>query len=144
MYSIIILSFSYFIDIDKTTAEKVWHPVIEFENLLKLEQKKLYGGNNQFSFWMYYNKFKYLEMLQLTFSCPFHFSNFPFDSHECHLEYGSYLYPTSKVVLSSSIILYGNDTTSVGSDPIIINESPLPFDFELESLPTSEKFYFQH
>ena len=78
----------------------------------------------------------YVENLQLTFACPFYFTNFPFDKHECHLEYGSSLEDHSKyVVLNSAMISYKNVKIVVGDDPITISNSPLPFEFQLESLP---------
>ena len=100
---------AFYIKIDQSTAEKIWHPVIEFESLL-FERKKLYGHTSQFSFW-YKESYglMYVENLQLTFACPFYFTNFPFDKHECHLEYGSALEDHSKnVVLKSAMISYKN------------------------------------
>ena len=44
--------------------------------------------------------------LKLEFFCKFYFTNFPFDSHECHLEYGDDLYSTSWINLNTASISY--------------------------------------
>ena len=85
-----------------------------------------------------------MENLQLSFSCPFDFSNFPFDTHECSLEYGSFIANSNRVLLNSSRISYGNKNTKIGDPPITIRDSVLPFEFELKPLSTFEKIYFNH
>ena len=58
---------------------------------MKFEQTKAYGGADKFSLWyLGDHKLEYGEIFQITFSCQFDFSHFPFDSHECLMEYGSY------------------------------------------------------
>ena len=131
------------LDIDQATSELIWRPVIEFENLLQFEKKKLYGRKSTFSFGFYYSTLMYLESIHLTFSCPFVFDNFPFDSHECSLQYGScHSDDKKKVVLGPSKIASGISKTELGDAPIILNGSSLPFELELRSMPAIEKIFF--
>ena len=55
----------------------------------------MYGGEEKFSFWYIGNQtLEYGEEFHLTVSCPLQFSEFPFDSHECRVEYGDDSYGT--------------------------------------------------
>lgn len=95
------------IQFDQKTKGEVWHPEIEFENVLNYQKTEAYGGDTTFSFWLdidyskYYNMV-YGEKFQITFSCHFHLDKYPFDSHECqmitniiHLNCNSILWPSS-------------------------------------------------
>ena len=75
-------------EISPKTSNWVWHPIISFKNWLNHETIDVYGGNKPFSFFFSQNMMFYGEEFKLTFSCPFEFSNFPFDSHICPMEYG--------------------------------------------------------
>ena len=59
-------------------ANSVWHPVFELKHLMKKEKTDLYGGSKPFSFWFFESKMFYGEEFQLTFSCQFQFTDFPF------------------------------------------------------------------
>ena len=50
-----------------------------------------------------WNHFFYGVPLQLTFSCRFDFAGFPFDSHECPMEFGERLKQTKDVTHCYSI-----------------------------------------
>ena len=40
--------------------------------------------------------------------------DYPFDSHECRVEYGDDSLGTSQILFESAIVWYGDTTTSVG------------------------------
>jgi hypothetical protein len=66
---------------------------------MEYDQTEVYGGEEKFSFWYIGNQtLEYGEEFHLTISCPLHFSNFPFDSHECRVEYGDDSYGTCLLV----------------------------------------------
>ena len=79
-----------------------------------------------------------VETFQLTFSCNFDFSEFPFDSHDCPIEYGSGFYSLKQMRLSKTQAVFGNISTKFGGDPIIVDNLPFPFEFRLVVLPTFE------
>ena len=68
----------------------------------------------------------------MTFSCHFHFGNFPFDTQQCRIEFGDLLYTTQKMELNATCISFkGFPTTCYKDDPIIIGDLPYPYDFQL-------------
>ena len=81
------------------------------------------------------------ETFQLTFSCNFQFADFPFDVHECQVEFGDDEYGTSGINFETAIIAYRDSVTSIGDPPIILNHLPFPFEFQLAALPAFEKVY---
>ena len=125
----------------------IWTPIINFGHLLTYEQTKFYGGYKPFSFW-YVNSGKnqfalYHEEVQLSFSCPFNFENYPFDSNVCTLEFGSQAWSVKTLTLKPSKIIYEDVSTTVihilADDPMILNDLPLPFDFKFNLKPAFEK-----
>ena len=86
---------------------------------------------------------QYGEEFQLTFPCRFHLAKFPFDSHECSIYFGDIRYTTNELKLDVVNLKdwsrNNGPSTSVGSDPLILDDLALPFGFELEVLPTKEK-----
>ena len=107
----------------------IWTPSLEFENVLQYQSTQAYGASFKFSLW--YNKengtLEYEEEIQLSLLCPFEFSDFPFDSHECYVEYGDDKYGASKVKLNPANIAYRNLTIQFGDDPIVIGGFQLEF-----------------
>ena len=78
------------------------------------------------------------ETFQLTFSCNFNFADFPFDSHECPIEYGSGILNQKKMRFKVTRAEFGNLSTESGGDPIILDNLPFPFEFQLVVLPNFE------
>ena len=78
------------------------------------------------------------EKFQLTFSCHFDFAEFPFDSHECPVEYGDGVLSQELMRFNTTMVVFGNLSTKSGGDPIILDNLPFPFEFQLVVLPTFE------
>ena len=125
----------------------IWSPIIAFGHLLSYEKTKFYGGDKPFSFW-YINTGKqelivYYEEVQLSFSCPFNFENYPFDSNECTLEFGSKTVPTQRLKLKPAKIIYEDASPptkhKLSEDPMILNDLPHPFHFKFNLKPAFEK-----
>ena len=122
-------------------ANLIWHPLVDFENVIKSEKKGIVGDGQKTFVNIPYedqNMF-YHEILQVTFSCQFDLDDFPFDSHECNFTFGDLLWGTFALIFNSSTISYGKNKTSLGDLPIVLNDFSLPFDFELQSLPAFEE-----
>ena len=117
--------------------------MFKFENLLKYEQTKGYGGTGTSSFWFFRDQsLEYEEEFHLTISCPFHFEKFPFDSHECSIYFGDGRYATDELRISGVTLRYGisfdGPSTRVGDEALILEDLALPFGFKLEVLPIKE------
>ena len=81
---------------------------------------------------------EYGEEFQLTFSCHFQLSEFPFDSHECPIYFEDRRYSSKTLSINNITINYGKSWTSVGDDSLNLYDLGLPFEFELEAIPTKE------
>ena len=124
-------------------VEHIWHPMIELQRILVYHKVQVFGGHKLFSFW-YVNwdshpSMWYIEDFHLTFSCGFNLKNYPFDSHVCKLEYADQTLSTEVVILGSPTIIYEDKSHSLGDDPIIIENSNLPFKFYLNTTAAYEK-----
>ena len=121
----------------------IWHPTIEFDNLLKYEKQEVYGDPDATSFLYEGNEIlSYSEEVKLVLSCDFKFEKFPFDSHNCKLIYGDDVLCTNNLKLKSAIIKYGMDqTTKAGDPPIVLKNLPFPFEFQLKSIPAFQKSF---
>ena len=77
-----------------------------------------------------------VDVFQLTFSCNFDFSGFPFDFHECPIVYGDALLGQERMRFQTTMARFDNVSTKSGGDPIILDNLPFPFEFEITALPT--------
>ena len=81
----------------------------------------------------------YIEQYQLTLSCHFYLSQFPFDSHKCSIEFGSLWYTTRFLNLNATTVVhrgYPNITPKDG--PTVMADLPYPYEIQIESLPAFE------
>ena len=121
----------------------IWHPKVEFQHTLGYNKVNIYGGDKAFTFWFLNLEndptMQYVEECLLTFSCGFSFKDYPFDSHVCKMEYGDQTWTTDWLTFNSPTIVYDDKSHSLGDDPIIIENSNLPFTFHLSTLPAYEK-----
>ena len=135
-----LTSFRDQVILDKNLVKPLWSPIIDFDNVMHLEESKVIGRNKggtlAYSSSNEFSKIRisleksrknmiYAEALKVKFSCPFNFKNFPFDSNQCCLTYGDLAYGTNNVTLGTAKIFYDNMTTEDG--PIIVNSLPFPF-----------------
>ena len=122
---------------DKDARKSIWNPVIMFWNLKKYEPTKIYGDDEKYFFAFENNSLWYGQGFQLTFSCHFNLQKFPFDSNECRMEYGDYMDGADKMTLNTAKIVYDDKKIGDGADPpIVIDDLPYPFEFEIQSIPT--------
>jgi len=135
----------FFRDFGLTEEESdlIWHPVIAFERLMVFKHTPWYGlddssGNLVFPKSVRNQNRLATEMFQLTFTCNFDFSGFPFDSHECPIEYGDAASSKEQMRFNITQGVFGNMSTKIGVEPIIIDNLPFPFEFRLVVLPTFE------
>ena len=110
---------------------------------MEFKQRPMYGGtessvSKMFPKWLWNQNRLNSETFQLTFSCNFHFADFPFDSHECPIEYGSGILMQEKMRFNVTRADFGNLSTKSGGDPIILDNMPFPFEFQLVVLPNFE------
>lgn len=135
--------FRTYLQINQRASKLIWRPTISFENSLKYEQT--YGNAISNNFWLWgdeLHSLEYGEEFQLTFPCHFHLSKFPFDSHECSIYFGDKNQATWDFRIDYLTLYYGSSTsikTSLGQEPLILDDLAFPFRFELEVLKIREK-----
>ena len=118
-------------EIEKNMVKPLWHPLIDFEKRMDLQQSKVYGSTIGGIMGYKRNQMMYAEAFKLKFSCPFDFDNFPFESNHCCLSYGDIKNGASNVTLMPAIIIYDNMTTAEG--PIILSSLPFPYKIHITS-----------
>ena len=115
-----------------------------FERLIKFKHTEMYGHTDSSKsvvlpeFYSWSPNRVTVETFQLTFSCNFDFSEFPFDSHDCPIEYGSGFFSLEQMRLNKTQAVFGNISTKFGGDSIILDNLPFPFEFQLVGLATFE------
>ena len=91
------------VTIDEETADLIWHPKIDFLNVLTVENPTGFGYKNTHEFFAYdTNRILMAEPLKIKVSCNFNFLNFPFDYHECDLTYYEKFYESMHVMLNAT------------------------------------------
>ena len=118
----------------------IWQPVIEFRELMEFEGTPMLGDTDSSTsvvFPLNQNRFAAYNF-QLTFSCDFNFAEFPFDHHDCPMEYGDGFFGQQYMTFNITMATFSNKSTKSGGDPIIMDKFPFPFEFQLVSLPTFE------
>ena len=123
--------------------QSIWHPTIEFDNLLKYEKQEVYGDPEATSFEVDENQILfYSEEVKLVLSCDFNFETFPFDSHKCQLTYGDDILCANNLKLTTAKIQYDMIKITKDTDsPIILKHLPSPFEFQIDSIPTFQKSF---
>ena len=83
----------------------IWHPTLEFDNLLKYEKQEVYGDPDATSFVYEGNQIlSYSEEVKLVISCDFRFNRFPFDTHNCQLTFGDDIHCIDKEIFINNIV----------------------------------------
>ena len=116
-------------------AQSFWKPRLVFQNMKTLDQTKVYGGTEDDSFTLQKDKFIYKESFQMKFFCPFNFTDFPYDSNTCCLDYR--VRGAQNMILNTAKIIYGDEITN--DSQIVIKNLPFPFDVTLESIKVFSK-----
>jgi hypothetical protein len=124
-------------EITDKEAIHFWKPTLIFKNILSVQKLSSYGGgSNTKSFWFQYpHRFEYSEEVQVTVSCDFDFRLYPFDSHECHVDFGDPVYEANVLVFSDNINIYfdGHHTAVYADSPIALSKVVLPYDIEIKA-----------
>ena len=114
----------------------MFFPKLRFHKAKEVVPVKEYGPvNDRNYFWFAYpNLLQYQERLKITIYCSFEFTKFPFDSHECDLNYAMASYMVKTVKLLPPNLKFDNITTKKGQKGIFsISQSP-PFNIDLTSI----------
>ena len=76
--------------IDNKIKQHIFFPSLRFFNVKSIDKQSNYGARKTKYYWIGHpHQFEYREILKVTPYCNFKFEDFPFDEHECDLNFGS-------------------------------------------------------
>ena len=99
--------------------EMVWHPKMNFQNVLDVEKIRGFGYEELHEYYITYpNKIQMIENLKVTISCNFdHLEMYPFEKHECDLGLYDKIYTEESLVLKPpALVFYKNQYISITND----------------------------
>ena len=138
----------YWFQIIGENYNNVWAPEIVFRQIVSSEIILPYGkGVGKYDFWVskrnssYYMNF--YQYLKITTSCNFDFNDFPFDHHDCELDFCFHQNEFNKTVRINPIKVLNPDTTaSILNYEKKIPSTHLPFKFSFTA--KDEYHYYQY
>ena len=77
-------------EVPLSSYNEIRRPSLMFLNAFDVQKISLFGSDRFNYFWIYtenQTSFEYAEYLQVTLGCNFEFNNFPFDRHDCKMEF---------------------------------------------------------
>ena len=93
--------------------EHLFFPSLRFFKVKSIDKQSNYGARKTKYYWIGHpHQFEYREILKVTPYCNFKFEDFPFDEHECDLNFGS-------DALSKILVLNWKDPTSTMGKNIV-------------------------
>jgi hypothetical protein len=123
-------------EINDVEADLIWHPTLVVENILKIEKLSIYGGGSSTKYlWIKYPHYiEYAEHIKLTISCDFDFSQYPFDSNECDMDFGDPVYEADYMQLTGMEIYFEDKYTSIDEPlPITVLVAGLPYKIDIQA-----------
>lgn len=122
--------------INQETSESIFFPRLKIQRAEDIQTQINYGPNERKHFWYKHpSQLEYKETLKVTLYCSFDFSSFPFDQHECSLNFGAFDVAYSKLVLNPPIVNQEDKSVKLGDAPMTLTNERgyLPFDIQMTS-----------
>ena len=118
--------------LDSSIGAEIFFPAIKKLGVKNIQHQRLYGPTTNNYFWFQYpHHFEYLETLKVEFYCSFDFKDFPFDQHQCDINFGSSGVSTAYLKLLPTKILYSGEKTELGDRRLNVSSSRIPFKVQI-------------
>ena len=126
--------------IDLIDMKNLWTPTVYLGGAKNVQKLGSFGEESLSYLWYQFSPhmMHYSEIVTATVFCELDFKHFPFDSHECPIEYGDAASSKEQMRFNITQGVFGNMSTKIGVEPIIIDNLPFPFEFKLVVMPTFE------
>ena len=130
--------------INEAKYDTIWSPEIVYSDIVSSESIPPYGRNKLTeNFWAQLKNgtaiMTYYEYQKVTIACDFGFQTFPFDSHECHLDFGFHQSTFGSGIRINPIKVLNNDTSAnLLTEEKHISNRHLPYTFSI--LKTKKEF----
>ena len=121
----------------------VWRPDITFRKIVGIETLPTYGNDEKFQLWFCAtdNHMEYFQAVKVTFACKFDFTNYPFDSHNCNLDFGiPSAYYEDEANFNPVEIIRNDSTTEILDYEHEIPNEHLPYVFSIIKRRHNETF----
>ena len=127
-------------EVNELDQAMIFTPTLEIGGTKTIVRTRKYGATDKDYFWFFQpdQMMIYEQSLKTRIYCSLDFKRFPFDSHNCDLNFGSSSVATIQLMLNASMITYQNQYVNYGEGLLQISQSRLPFDISLESLAPFE------
>ena len=118
--------------LDSSIGAEIFFPAMKKLRVKSIQKQQLYGPTTSNYFWFRYpHHFEYLETLKVEFYCSFDFKDFPFDRHQCDINFGSSGVSTNYLKLLPTKILYSGEETQLGDKRLNVSSSRIPFKVQI-------------
>ena len=118
--------------LDSSIGAEIFFPAMKKLRVKSILKQQLYGPTSSNYFWFRYpHHFEYLETLKVEFYCSFDFKDFPFDRHQCDINFGSSGVSTNYLKLLPTKILYSGEETQLGDERLNVSSSRIPFKVQI-------------
>ena len=81
----------YFQITQKNHINNVWNPEVAFNKVVQTEILPQWGSDILYAMWFNNNTngFQFRQGIKVTFACDFDFTSYPFDEHDCNMDFGT-------------------------------------------------------
>ena len=119
---------------------QIFTPTLEISGTKTIVRTRKYGAIDKDYFWYFHtdNMMEYQQSLKVKIYCSIDFKHFPFDSHNCDLNFGASGITINALKMSATTMNYKNLSVSHDEGLLRMKQSRLPFDISLESLKPFE------
>ena len=126
--------------VNKFDQTQIFTPTLEISGTKTIVRTRKYGAIDKDYFWYFHpeNMMEYQQSLKVTIYCSMDFKHFPFDSHNCDLNFGASGITNNALKMDPTTINYKNQSVNYNEGLLSVKQSCLPFDISLESLEPFE------
>ena len=119
---------------------QIFTKTLEISGTKTIVRTRKYGAIDKDYFWYFHpeNMMEYQQSLKVTIYCSINFKHFPFDYHNCDLNFGASGITINALKMSTTAMNYKNQSVSHDEGLLHMKQSRLPFDISLESLKPFE------
>ncbi len=118
-------------------AKQIYNPTLKFKNIKDIARERKYGFRDEDSFFLIPPHWlEYHQALKVTIYCPFDFTSYPFDSHQCQFNFGASDLTTDYLELEPTWIRYNQSLIKPGNNQgkLEIKQKWIPFKVTLEEI----------
>ena len=127
-------------EVNEFDETQIFTPTLEISGTKTIVRTRKYGAIDKDYFWYFHtdNMMEYQQSLKVKIYCSIDFKHFPFDSHNCDLNFGASGITINALKMIATTMNYKNQSVKYNEGLLHMKQSRLPFDISLESLEPFE------